>query len=99
MMRLTVIVQTREEAVLRVEGWVAGPDVNLLETEGTCLLQQTRRLVLDLHGMRFIDRAGLALFQRWLGSRLVLRGASAFVQVLLRQHGLGGVGPGPVSAP
>lgn len=88
MMRLTVIVQTREEAVLRVEGWVAGPDVNLLETEGTCLLQQTRRLVLELQGVRFFDRAGIALLQRWSGPRLVLRGASPFVQVLLTQHGL-----------
>jgi len=88
MVRLTVISQTREEAALKVEGWVSGTDVGLLEEEGTRLLGESERLVLDLRGVRFIDREGLALLQRWSGERLVLRGASPFVHTRLAKYGL-----------
>ena len=88
MLRLTVISQTREEGVLKVEGWVSGEDVALLEEEGTRLLGETERLVLDLEGVRFIDREGIALLKRWSGERLVLRGASLFVRTVLEEEGL-----------
>ena len=88
MVRLTVISHTSDEAVLKIEGWVSGGDVALVEEEGTRLLQQTQRLVLDLKGVRFIDREGIALLQRWSGERLVLRGASPFVRTRLSEHGL-----------
>ena len=88
MVRLTVISQTKEEAVLKVEGWVSGENVALLEEEGTHLLQETGRLVLDLDGVRFIDREGIALLKRWSGKRLELRGGSLFVRTLLTEHGL-----------
>ena len=88
MLRLTVISQTREEGVLKVEGWVSGEDVVLLEEEGTRLLGETKRLVLDLKDTRFIDRAGIALLRRWQGNGLVLRGASLFVRTVLEKRGL-----------
>ena len=76
MIRLEVIAQNRTEAVLRVEGWVSGANVRLLQEEGARLLQQSRRLVLDLDGVRFVDRSGLALLRRWSGEHLELRGGS-----------------------
>ena len=88
MVRLTVISQSEEETTLKVEGWVSGADVALLEEEGTRLLQETERLILDLKGVRFIDREGIALLQRWSGERLVLRGPSSFLHILLERHGL-----------
>ena len=88
MVRLTVISQTRDEAVLKVEGWVSGVDVALLEEEGTRLLQQSQCLVLDLKGVRFMDREGIALLQRWSGEQLVLHGASPFMRIRLSEHGL-----------
>ena len=88
MLRLTVISQTKEEALLKVEGWVSGENVALLEEEGTRLLGETERLVLDLEGVRSIDREGIALLRRWSGERLVLRGASAFVRTVLEEEGL-----------
>ena len=88
MVRLTVISQTKEEAVLKVEGWVSGADAALLEEEGTRLLGESGRLVLDLEGVRFIDREGIALLRRWSGERLVLRGASPFVRTVLEEEGL-----------
>ena len=88
MVRLTVISQTNEEAVLKVEGWVSGADVALLEEEGTRLLQEAECLILDLKRVRFMDRGGIALLQRWSGERLVLRGASPFMRTRLAEHGL-----------
>ena len=88
MVRLTVIVQTKEEVILKVEGWVSGVDVALLEEEGTRLLQQSERLILDLKGVRFIDREGISLLRRWSGKQLVLREPSPFLRTRLAEHGL-----------
>ena len=88
MIRLTIRSQTPEEVVLQVDGWASRKDVDILEQEGTRLLGETQRLVLDLKGVRFIDREGIALLQRWSGERLALRGGSSFIQALLKAHGL-----------
>ena len=88
MLRLTVTSQTSREIVLKVEGWITGGQVALLEEEGTRRLQQAERLVLDLNGVRFIDRAGIALLKRWAGEWLVLRNGSSFIQTLLKTNGL-----------
>ena len=88
MIRLTLVAQTPVEAVMKVEGWVSGAEVGVLEEDGTRLLQQCRRLVLDLDGVQFIDRAGLALLRRWSGERLELRGGSLFIRGWCERHGL-----------
>ncbi len=88
MLRLTVISQTKEEVVLRLDGWISGADVALLKEEGTRLLQESERLVLDLKGVRSIDRAGIELLHSWPKDRLVLRGASLFLSTLLKEYGL-----------
>ena len=88
MVRLTIRSQTPEEVVLEVHGWVSGKDVDVLEEEGTRLLEESQRLVLDLNGVKAIDRKGMALLRRWSGERLHLRGGSLFIQGLLEQHGL-----------
>ena len=87
MMRLTVVSQTPAEMILKVEGWISGAEVALLEEEGT-RLQEGERLVLDLSGVHSIDEDGIALLQRWSGDRLELRGGSAFVRRLLEVNGL-----------
>ena len=89
MLRLTIRSQTPEEVVVEVAGWVSGADVDVLEEEGIRLLQEAERLVLDLKGVKFIDREGIALLQRWSGERLVLlRGGSLFIRTLLEEQGL-----------
>jgi hypothetical protein len=88
MIRLTIRSQTPQEVVLQVDGWVSGGDVSILEEEGTRLLGESQRLVLELKGVQFIDREGIALLERWWGERLVLRNGSPFVRMLLETHGL-----------
>ena len=88
MVRLTVISQTPEEARLKIEGWVSGADVGILEEEGTRLLGETQRLILDLSGVRLMDREALSLLEHWSGDRLMLCGASTSLHTLLERHGL-----------
>ena len=89
MVRLTVISQTPDEIVLKVEGWVSEAEVPLLEQTLADAFRGTERLVLELKGMKFINRAGIDLLKRWPGERLALRGGASFIRTLLEAHGLG----------
>ena len=64
MIRLTVRSQTPEEAVLEVHGWVSGKNAGLLEEEGTRLLGEAGRLVLDL-SCRRIGAGYRVMTDRW----------------------------------
>ena len=88
MIRLTIRCQTPQESILQIDGWVSGRGVAILEREGTRLLGESQRLVLDLKGVAFIDAAGIGLLKRWSGDRLVLRNGRPFVQLLLETYGL-----------
>jgi anti-anti-sigma regulatory factor len=88
MLRIGITSQTPEEVVLKVEGWVVREAVGLLEQEGQRWLDQGRRVVLDLGGVRFIDRAGLELLASWVGSPIALRGGPPFVRAQLHRRGL-----------
>ena len=88
MMRIKVVSQTPEEAVLKIEGWIAGTEVVLLEEEGQSLLHQSRRLVLDLSEVRNIDPEGIVLLRRWARRKVALQGGSLYIRALLQKHGL-----------
>lgn len=88
MLRITTSSQAPDRAILQLEGVFAAEDVELVEREGLRLLQEVSRLVLDMHGVRFIDQRGIDLLKSWPQDRLVLRGASTFIRALLDQHGL-----------
>ena len=88
MLRITEISRSSEKVALRVEGWIAGQDVQLLEDEGLLCLTSSEHLVLDLDGVQFIDRAGLVLLKDWSQKGVRLGGGSWFVRVLLATHGL-----------
>lgn len=90
MVRLTVISQTPKEVVLKVEGWISGDGLSVVEQEGERWLREAGRLVLDLGGVQYIDAAGIALLRRWAGDRLILmlEGASPFLWELLSTHRL-----------
>lgn len=87
MLRITLVEQTPEQVVLKVEGWLCREHVALLEQEGTRWVGEIDQMVLDLNGVRFIDEAGAALLRRWTGEGVVVRGGSAFVQLMLESDG------------
>ena len=88
MLRLEILSRTPEEAILKVEGWIAEEGVLLLEQQGRQMRQEAKHLVLDLQGVRSIDRAGVALLKCWTQDGVALRRPSPFVQALLETHGL-----------
>ena len=88
MIRITELSQSDEEVVLKVEGWLAGADVELLEEEGTRWLQQTDQLVLSLKGLQSIDPDGIQLLQRWAEEGVVLKDGSTVICILLASRGL-----------
>jgi anti-anti-sigma regulatory factor len=88
MLRITPLAQTDEETILRIEGRFVGADVVLVDREIRVRFEQSQRLVLDLQGLKHIDRDGLELLKRWSGEALVLQGCSPFVRTLLDNHGL-----------
>ena len=88
MLRITVLSQNREEATLKVEGRITGTDVALLEREISGKFERSQRLVLELQGLKHIDREGVELLKHWSADKLILRDSSVFVRTLLRTHGL-----------
>jgi ABC-type transporter Mla MlaB component len=89
MLRMREMNRTVEAVTLAVDGRVAGDSVRALEREGTRLLAEAGRLILQLDDTQYIDAEGLALLRRWRGRHLRLCGGSAFVRALLRRHGWG----------
>ena len=98
MIRIDVVSQTQKQVVLKVQGDLADDDVELLAGELRRWRKQVEQLVLDLKGVKFIDRQGLALLQQWMrqepirgngtGMRLMLRDGSLFIRHLLEINGL-----------
>ncbi|MCC7263978.1 MAG: STAS domain-containing protein [Candidatus Latescibacteria bacterium] len=91
MMRLTVVSQTPEEVVLKVEGQIRlAIEAGVLAREGQRRLKAGQRLVLELRGLQAINHAGLGLLQWWAdtGQPVVLRHSSDSLRAVLRFHRL-----------
>lgn len=88
MLRIDVKSHTDVETVLKLSGWLSGREVDTLRREGEARQAETRRLVIDLSGLRFIDRSGLDLLERWAGGGAVLCGGTLFIHSLLAGRGL-----------
>ena len=88
MLRITRASGVDGEHELRVEGWVAGEYVALLEQAGQEYWRDPGRQVLDLAGLQSIDQAGIALLQRWAEAGVVFRGCSPYIRIVLAQHQL-----------
>ena len=87
MLRITQVSQSNSEVVLKIEGRVEGSDVKLLEQELEKQFRETRFIVLQIEGLRHIDREGLVVLKGWVG-KIAFLGESIFVRALLVAHGL-----------
>jgi ABC-type transporter Mla MlaB component len=88
MLRITEKVGTDQNARLHLEGQVVGPWVSEVRT--VCERFTGRELSLDLAGVSFIDREGIALFQDLQHSQVSLLNCSPFLVEQLK----GGSGDG-----
>ena len=66
MIRIDILSQSPEEAVMRVAGdvWL-DYEIKLLAQEATRCLEQSRRLVLDLEHLHRLDEKALPLLKGW----------------------------------
>jgi anti-anti-sigma regulatory factor len=73
------------DCTLKVEGALGGAWVSEFQSACDELLQERKRVVLDLSGVAFVDRAGTELLESLLADRRVaIEATSAFVAELLK---------------
>jgi len=82
---LRVITRTADpgKMVIEVHGSIAEDDVAVL-TSAVEAERVGRHLILDLHGVRFADQAGVDLLRRWTAEEMQMRGGSLYLLALLR---------------
>jgi ABC-type transporter Mla MlaB component len=83
MMRISVVQASSQTVILRLEGEVKGSWVPELRQSCEGVLSRGIVLALDLAGVSFIDRDGIALFHTLQDRDVALRNASSFVAELL----------------
>jgi hypothetical protein len=66
MIRIDILSQGPEEAVMRVAGWILGDqDLALVQLEGERCLQTSRRLVLDFEHLHALSDLALPILEKW----------------------------------
>ena len=78
---------TGNAVTLLLEGKVIGDAVDELNSSCDQALAEGRRLTLDLGGVSFIDRAGVALFHRLAARHVSIVNCSGFVAEQLKVRG------------
>ncbi len=89
MVRISVVDSTESAVTLLLEGKVIGDAVDEVNSSCEQVLAKGRRLTLDLAGISFIDRNGVALFHRLSARQVSVVNCSGFVaeQLKLRDPG------------
>jgi ABC-type transporter Mla MlaB component len=70
---------------LQLEGRVTQADLSVLERTREECQKEGRRLVLDLAGVSFVDREGVAALNRMHRDGTIITGCSPFVGELLKE--------------
>jgi len=84
MLRIEKVGEDAASVTLRLEGRVVAQWVVALEDECQRVLQRSKRLILDVAGVTFIDRDGVAMLGHMNGKRLQVVNCSPFLRELLR---------------
>jgi anti-anti-sigma regulatory factor len=73
------------QTILKIEGTLGGAWVSEVRSACDVLLQEGKRVRLDLSGVAFVDRAGTELLESLQANRrVVIEATSAFVAELLK---------------
>ena len=86
MIRISVTESTGNAVTLLIEGKVIGEAVEELNSCCDQALAEGRRITLDVAGVSFIDRKGVALFHRLAARHVSLVNCSGFVLEQLKVH-------------
>jgi len=84
MLRISETSREGEETVLRLEGEIVGPWVEVAKAACEPFLGNGFRLTLDLTDVSHVDRKGLALLRELMGSQVMLINGSPYLTERLR---------------
>lgn len=84
MVRITVTDSSPDALTLLLEGQLIGESVDEFDLSCEQALVDGRRLTLDLAGVSFIDRKGVAFFHRLATRNVSIVNCSGFVAELLK---------------
>jgi len=79
MLKITRVTSLNHEAILRMDGSVTGPWVELLRTSAESVVEAGIRLTLDLENVYFLDCEGVALLKNLINSGTQLKNVPPFV--------------------
>ena len=89
LLRISISDSATDEVILHVEGDVTEPGSSELERVVTTLVSESKRVVLELSGVRFVDAHGVDMLHDWRQS-VVLRNCTPLVNELLKARRLRG---------
>ncbi len=84
MLRISSTESPEREIILRLEGQVRGPWLNVLRVSCDEVLAQGRQLRLDLSGVLFIDNEGVTFLRSLAAQQVPLTNCSPFTAQQLR---------------
>lgn len=90
MIRIDILSQSPEEAVMRIAGWVQHDrDIELIAQEGNRYLETSKLLVLDLEALHELSDRALPLLKQWQAQgRLEISKHNYRIDSSLRNSGL-----------
>ena len=84
MVRMSITSSARDAVTLLLEGKVIGDAVDEVDSSCDQALAEGRRITLDLAGVSFIDRRGIALFHRLAARQVSMVNRSGFIAEQLK---------------
>ncbi len=84
MVRMSITSSARDAVTLLLEGKVIGDAVDEVDSSCEQALAEGRRITLDLAGVSFIDRRGIALFHRLAARQVSMVNRSGFIAEQLK---------------
>jgi len=86
MLKISVLESSGIAVTLLLEGRIVEGDVKELRSSSEQVLDQARQLTLDVSGISFIDRKGIALLHALAGREVRIVNYSDFIAELLKAH-------------
>ena len=85
MLRITRVAESASQVTYKVEGKIVAEWVFELERECLAVLQEKRKVRLDVSAVTFIDRRGVAAMRRLAAEHVAIINCPEFIGELLRK--------------
>jgi len=85
MLKITRVTSLDQEVILRMDGRVTGPWVELLQTSAESVVEVGMRLTLDLENVYYVDCEGVGLLKNLINSGTQLKNVPPFVAEQIRK--------------